>query len=320
LCTGISSRRAAASLALLVALLAPGSGRAQSFKLSSLRIPSDVPAGSWVAYQVDVVSKNRPPRKITQRIAVVSREGTGSEAGAWVELKTSEAGRTRIERGFFMRSEKKRGSLLDSLYADEGPPEPDSSGAQTKAPPLQRLRLARYQKLTPDGKLYEYPMDEEGAASLPEEEVSAMDMFEFAGRGRTDSLPPDTLRVGRRVVPCRVRRVQRQGSQGWEGDDSTYTNRALMTTTFWRNPWIPVTGTARKIIEVSSERVRVAGSATDSAATATEPATGTSPGSDFFYRATVALIDLGADAVPEITQSAEPAPRESTPRPRSLDR
>lgn len=319
MCTGISSRHVAASLALVVALLAPGSGRAQTFKLSTLRVPADAPPGSWVSYQVDLLSKNRPPRKILQRIAVVSREGTGSEAGVWVELKTTEAGRTRTERGFYMKPEARRGSLLDSLFADEsGPPEPDSLGGTPAAPP-QKLRLARYQKLTPDGKLYEYAMDEEGG-SLPEEDISAIDMFEFSGRGVADSLPPDTLRVGRKVVPCRVRRVARQGTQGWEGDDSTYTNRARMATTVWRNPWIPVTGIARKIVEVSSERVPVPGAATpDSAATRSEPS-GSVPASDFFYRATVSLVDLGNDAVPEITQAPEPAPRETAPHPRILDR
>jgi len=316
LCTGISRRHVAASLALVVALLAPGSGRAQTFKLSTLRVPADAAAGSWVSYQVDLVSRNPPPRKILQRIAVVSREGSGSEAGVWVELKTTEAGRTRTERGFFMKPEARRGSLLDSLFADEvGPTGPDSVGG-APAPPAQRLRLARYQKLTPEGKLYEYTMDEEGT-SLPEEDIAAIDMFEFKGRGVADSLPPDTLRVGRRVVPCRVRRVTRQGSQGWEGDDSTYTNRARMATTFWRNPWIPVTGIARKIVEVSSERVPVPGAGpTDSTATHPEP----SGSSDFFYRATVSLVDLGNDAVPEITQAAEPAPREAAPHSRILDR
>lgn len=319
MCTGIRSRHVAASLLLFVALLAPGSGRAQTFKLSTLRIPADATPGSWVAYQVDLVSKNRPPRNVQQRIAVVSREGTGSEAGAWVELKTSEAGRTRTERGFFMKPEARRGGLLDSLFADEaGPPEPDSLG--TPAAPLPKLRLARYQKLTPEGKLYEYPVDEEGT-SLPEEDISAIDMFEFAGRGVADSLPPDTLRVGRKVVPCRVRRVARQGSQGWEGDDSTYTNRARMVTTVWRNPWIPVTGIARKIVEVSSERVPVPGAAApDSVASNPGPSGSVPPASDFFYRATVGLVGLGNDAVPEITQAPEPAPRESAPHPRILDR
>ena len=321
--TGSSSRRAAAVPAvLLLVLLAPGSVRAQTFKLSNLRLPSDIAAGSWVSYQLDVVSKARPTRHITQRIAVVSREGAGAEAGAWVELKTTEGGRTRTERGYYMRPEGKK-DLLDSLYADEAPP--GQPAEQVDAAPVkpQKLRLARYQKLTPDGKLYEYAMEEESTSSLPEEDVSAMDMFEFGGRAALDTLPPDTLRVGRRVVPCRVRRALRTGSQQWEGEDSTYVNRAQMTQTFWRNAYVPVTGIAREVVEVSQVRVPVPGAAPGTAAVADTAAVAASPEvkstSEFFYRATIALIDLGKDAVPEITQAPEPAPKESIPRPRFQD-
>jgi len=314
LSTGSSSRRAAAvSAALLLVLLAPGSVRAQTFKLSNLRLPPDIAAGSWVSYQLDVVSKARPTRHITQRIAVVSREGAGAEAGAWVELKTMEGGRTRTERGYYMKPEGKK-DLLDSLYADDAPPDEPVDVAPVKP---EKLRLARYQKLTPDGKLYEYAMDEESTSSLPEEDVSAMDMFEFGGGAALDTLPPDTLRVGRRVVPCRVRRSRRTGSQQWEGEDSTYVNRAQMTQTFWRNAYIPVTGMAREVVEVSQIRVPVSGAAPDTAAVAASPEVKST--SEFFYRATIALTDLGKDAVPEITQAPEPAPKESMPRPRFQD-
>jgi len=222
LSTGSSSRRAAAvSAALLLVLLAPGSVRAQTFKLSNLRLPPDIAAGSWVSYQLDVVSKARPPA--TSRSALRwSPRRAGAEAGAWVELKTMEGGRTRTERGYYMKPEGKK-DLLDSLYADDAPPDEPVDVAPVKP---EKLRLARYQKLTPDGKLYEYAMDEESTSSLPEEDVSAMDMFEFGGGAALDTLPPDTLRVGRRVVPCRVRRSRRTGSQQWEGEDSTYVNRA----------------------------------------------------------------------------------------------
>src|SRR5204863_207927 len=60
-----------------------------------------VHSGSWISYQVNVVFKNRPPKRVMQRLAVVSREGIGDEAGAWIELKTVENGRVRVERGFF---------------------------------------------------------------------------------------------------------------------------------------------------------------------------------------------------------------------------
>ncbi|HXF58406.1 MAG TPA: hypothetical protein VN539_01110 [Candidatus Saccharimonadales bacterium] len=316
MCTGISSRRAAAAFAVLLPLLlAPVPGRAQVFKLSTLRIPPDVAAGSWVVYEIDLVAKNRPPRRITQRLAVVSREGTGSEAGAWLEMKTTEAGRTRTERGFYMKPESKR-DLLDSLYADDEAPAAEGAESPAETPKARppKLRLARYQKLTPDGKLYEYPMEEE-ASALPEEDVTAMDMFEFSGRAAMDTLPSDTLRVGRKVVPCRVRRVKQYGAQAWEGSDSTYVNRAQMIRTYWRNPYIPVTGFAREVAEISSTRLPAAGTPTDSTA-----ASATAPASEFFYRANLTLTDIGNNAVPEITQAPEPAPRESAPRPRFLDR
>src|SRR5690349_2640857 len=63
-------------------------------------------------------------------------------------------------------------------------------------------------------------------------------------------------------------------------------------------------------------RARPGARPTDSTATHPEP----SGSSDFFYRATVSLVDLGNDAVPEITQAAEPAPREAAPHSRILDR
>jgi len=322
LCTGTSSRASALALFLALAfLLPPGPCRAQSFKLSTLRLPADARPGSWVAYQVDVLSKTRPPRKITQRISVVSREGTGSESGAWVELKTTEAGRTRTERGFFMRPEGHR-DLLDSLFADETPA-PEAGGdvpSDTPAKPLQKLRLARYQKLTADGKLYEYPMDEEGTA-LPEEDVSPMDLFEVSGRALSDTLAPDTLRVGRRVIPCHVRWVRRNGAQEWEGDDSTYTNRPTVLQTYWKNPYIPVTGLARETVDVYAVRVPKPGLAPpDSAASTPAPPPAPTPASDYIYRISITLTDIGKDAVPEITQAPEPAPRESAPHPRILDR
>ena len=86
------------------------------------------------------------------------------------------------------------------------------------------MRLARYQRLTADGKLYEYSLDEEGAPAA-DEDVSAMDLFEFQGKLQADTLAPDTLRVGRTIVPCRVQRIRRFGVQDWEGDDSTYVNQ-----------------------------------------------------------------------------------------------
>jgi hypothetical protein len=342
LCTGIHSLRLTALLAATGILLSTGASSAQVLKLSSLRLPADVVAGSWVAYQVNVSSKNRPPRRFTQRLSVVSREGTGAEAGVWVELKTVESGKVRMERGYFMPPDAGKDFADSSLYDDmsgggEAPPSNASATPQaaSRSGPSNRLKLARYQRLTPDGKLYEYPVGEEGAP-MTDEDVSAMDMLEFTPKAFADTLAPDTLRAGRKVVPCRVRRVRRYGTQPWEGDDSTYVNRALMTRTSWRNQWIPVTGYGRLVVVVSAERVPIhAGAPADSAAHAPSVAspappdtshTGTpapqpresGPDQDYFYRADATLVDLGRDAVPEVTQAAEPAPQESVPKPRTL--
>lgn len=313
--TGINSRRpGAATVAAVLLLFTAGSSHAQTFKLSSLRLPPDVPTGTWVSYQITVVAKNRPPRRLTQRISVVSREGAGAEAGAWVELKTAEAGRTRTERGFFMHPEASR-ALLDTLL-DDIPALPEHASAGQRAP---RFTLARYQKLTPDGKLYEYPVDEE-SGRLPEEDVSAMDMFEFGGRVSIDTLPPDTLRAGRKVIPCQVRRVRRFGSQEWEGNDSSAVNRAVMVQTTWRNEWVPITSYARRVMELSSQQVRRGGAPADTAASALpdSAATAASAADSDFYRAEITLLDLGNDAVPEITQAPEPAPQGPAPRPRTI--
>jgi len=332
LCTGINRLRLPAVLAAAAWLLLPtGVSQAQILKLSSLRLPQDVAAGSWVAYQVNVSSKNRPPRSFTQRLSVVSREGTGAEAGVWVELKTIESGRARTERGYFMPKEAGRDFADSSLYDEEAgsDPTPSDTPAETaaNAPPassrpslglvnVKRLKLARYQRLTPEGKLYEYPVDEEGSP-LADEDVSAMDMMEFAGKAVRDTLPLDTLRAGRKVIPCRVRRIARSSAQDWDGDDSTYVNRAVMTRTYWRNAWVPVLGYARLLVEVSTMRVSTGAAAPPDSAG--RGAAGTAPPPASFYRADASLVDLGRDAVPEITQAAEPAPQESTPaRPRII--
>jgi hypothetical protein len=326
--TGISSRGAALVVAAAV-LLAFGTSQAQSLKLASLSLPADVRSGSWISYQVTVDAKNRPPRRFTQRLAVVSREGSGEESGVWVELKRVESGKTRLERGFFARPEHESPSddaPPDAVTPDAVPSHPAPSGA---AP---RLRLARYQRLTPEGKLLEYVVGDEGAP-LPDEDISAMDLLEFSGGASSDSLAPDTLRTGRKVIPCRVRRYRRYGKEDWQGDDTTSVNRVVMTRTVYSNPGIPVTGYARTIVEVSTERVSAAGApgapAPDAgAAGATAPADSAgvaatsrrmAPGGQgLIYRADVTLLDLGNDAVPEITQAPEPAPQDATPRERRV--
>lgn len=239
-----------------------------------------------------------------------------------------EAGKTRIERGFFARG--------------EGPDRGHSHSAETTA----HLVLRRYQMLTPDGRLIEYPVGEEGGP-MPDEDISAMDLLEFTGITKIDSLAPDTLRAGRKTFPCRVERVTRYGKDQWAAEDTTFVNRAIMTRTSWRNPAVPVTGYARTILEVATARVPVlspGAAAPAAAALDTTVAHSTAPdsarvhsaavdstasdstarvappahpeGQRFFYRAEVTLLDLGNDAVPEITQPPEPAPEEASPRPK----
>ena len=283
-----------------------------------------------MSYQVSVESRNRPPRRFTQKLSVVSREGSGEESGAWVELRTIESGKARFERGFFAPAGGGRGS-------DPAPGAP------------RPLTLARYQRLTPDGTLYEYPVGEEGAPML-DEDVSAMDLIEFTGGTTSDSLAPDTLRVGRTAVPCHVERVRRYGKQDWQGDDTTYVNRAVMTRISWSNAGIPVTGYARSVIEVSTERIPIrapapadsaggigngdgvgasgavggagamrGGAPPDSAAAAAPASQEPSHvRGQFFYRAEVTLLDLGNDAVPEVTQAAEPVSEDAMPRQRRI--
>ncbi|HEY2923630.1 MAG TPA: hypothetical protein VGJ98_01530 [Candidatus Eisenbacteria bacterium] len=314
MCTGTNRRYLSTVLAAAAILLTSGGSRAQSLKLISLSLPGDVPSGSWVSYQVNVESKNRPPHRFTQRLAVVSREGSGEESGAWVELSTFDRGRIRFERGFFVRQHG-RGNGHDS-----------TSGS---AP---GLTLARYQALTPDGTLYEYPVGEEGAP-IADADVSAMDLIEFAGASTSDSLPPDTLRIGGRIIPCQVSRIRKYGTQDWKGDDTTYVNRAVMTRTNWNNSGIPMTGYARSTIEVSTERVPIRSpSSGDSAGLGAQPDSAglgdaaqaaqetRQAGQGSFYRADVTLVDSGHDAIPEVTQPPEPTPAADAPRPRRVIR
>jgi hypothetical protein len=292
LCTGISKPlRTAVLSAAFVFLIATGSSRAQILKLRGLALPPDVQAGSWVAYQIKVDSKNRPSRQFQQRLAVVAREGAGNESGAWVELKSLEAGKTRIERGFFALADR------DTRIGMKG------TDGKTW------LRIARYQSLTPDGKLYEYPVGEEGAPTM-EEDISAMGLFEFAEGAKLDSLPADTLRVGRKVIPCEVARTRRFGNDKWAGDDTTFVNRAVMTRTYWRSRLIPATGYARSVLEVSTERIPVGAATVDTTAT-TAGVEATQSVKGLIYRADATLLDFGSDAIPEVTQPPEPAPEGS---------
>jgi hypothetical protein len=213
--------------ALLVAAAAAPPARAQALKLAALHIPSTVQVGPWVSYRVRSQTRSLPVREYTQRVAIVARESNGF----WVELKTEglSSGR-RIERGFFV------------------PP-----GGAAGAPYL----LERYQVLHSNGKLYEYPP--ERIQSLRSDgDVSTIELFEYDPEvlPTLESLGPDTLRLGRRVVPVEAERSLRTGANAWPvRGDTSFVNRPLLVQTFWRNSAVPITGLARSLFQVVTERV-----------------------------------------------------------------
>jgi len=307
-------------LAIYSGLVIPAS-EAQRRNLSTLRFPATDVVGPWVSYRIRTQSGSRPVREYSQRVAIVSREEYEGRLGFWVELKTTgSSGGTRIERGFFVEPESE---------ADTG---------------AEVYRLSRYQVLTPGGKLFEYPL---GAAFEPRAgaDVATFELFEFDPSVPPVETPlgPDTLRMGNRVVPTVAERTCRIGSDDWsDPDDSTHTNRLLLIQTYWRNSAVPITGVAKSLFQVTSLRyIRAPGdSATASvpggaawsppdsvvrataaaAAVAADSSTGSPPdraGAPRIISWTeLELLDLGSDAVPEVTQKSEPLPpEESAPAP-----
>ena len=307
--------RFALVLAVLSALLcAPGAADAQTLKLRSLKIyPSDV-VGPWVSYKVKTQS-GRVRREFTQRVAIVAREETDAGTAYWVELKTSDPTRgVRIERGLFAA----RGSAsLDSAGLDPG-----AAGASDSAAipgEVHALRLIRYQVLTPDKRLYEYPV-QSATAPRAAGEVSTFELFEFDPSlrpvRRFDG--PDTLRIGRRVVPAVVEQIFRAGSDDWaSADDSGTVSRLVLAQTYWRNAAVPITGFAKSLFRATTVRIPVPADTTGRPVFAPPPdstalsnaASAASIGLAPVLSSTELLLqDLGADAVAEVTQQPEPAP------------
>lgn len=217
-------------MALLAAVPAPAG--AQALKLGMLQISSESTVGPWVSYRVRSQTRALTIREYTQRVAIVGREAGSGGDGFWVELKTEglPSGR-RIERGFFA-------------------PAP-AQGA------TRHYALERYQVLHSNGKLYEYPP--ERIHSLRSDgDVSTIELFEYdpALPPSVEALGPDTMRVGRRVVPVEGERSLRAGVNAWSvrGDTSTV-NRPLLVQTVWRNPAVPITGLARSLFQVVTERI-----------------------------------------------------------------
>src|SRR5207244_5761569 len=116
----------------------------------------------------------------------------------------------RIERGFFTivdtrEDYKNRKEEMAELPPDSFP-----------APRPPSVRLVRYQVLTSGGKLYEYPVGG-GAEARAGSDVGTLELFEYDSSvpPMTESLGPDTLRIGCRVVPTVVGMTRRVVSVSW---------------------------------------------------------------------------------------------------------
>jgi hypothetical protein len=286
--------------------------------------------GPWVSYRVRTESRNAAPREYTQRVAIVGKDRYRGQDGFWVELKTegSPSGK-RIERGFFIivdvaaeikKSQAHEGELAELPADSLGIPAPPS------------VRLVRYQVLTSGGKLFEYPVS---SASEPRagSEVSTMELFEYDSStpAAVQHLGPDTLRIGRRVVPTQVERTIRSGSDDWVVHGAgAHLNRPFLTQTFWRNGAVPITGFAKSLFEVTVERSPVPdslaatqSSPADSSMSADRPDSAQGSAADsvgtgtprMLTKTELTLLDLGADAVPEVTQTPEVATPPDTDSP-----
>jgi hypothetical protein len=321
----------------LVALSRPA--RAQTLKLGSLRVYHSDVVGPWVSYRVRTQSGRTSVREFTQRVAIVSREKVGTSEGYWVELKTTDRTGVRIERGLFAPSRPAPVADDDSDIPELPEPGGDSTEAAPPDPETahgepQPLRLVRYQVLVPGGKLYEYPVS--SAYSLRAGGgISTYELFEFdpSVKPLRQFLGPDTLRMGRRVVPTLLEWTYRTGTDDWPMmEDSASAYRLVLTQTLWRNPAVPITGFARSLFRVSTKKVPAM---SDSAAATTrapfaaptfDPADSTrgattmQPGDGHLLSWTELILeDLGADAVAEVTQSPEPAPSAGPERPIPAD-
>lgn len=218
--------RAALCGAAFSAFLAPSPLEAQALKLATLTLPQAPVVGPWVSYRVRSQSRSLPVREYTQRVAIVARES----GGFWVELKTEgmPSGR-RIARGLFSPS-----ASGDGAY-----------------------RLERYQVLHSNGKLYEYP-PERIQSFRSDGDVTTIELFEYDPEipPAVESLGPDTLRVGQRVVPVEGERTLRAGANAWQvPKDTSHVNRPLLVQTVWKNAAVPITGLARSLFQVVTERI-----------------------------------------------------------------
>ena len=317
---------------VVVALLAalPSTSHSQALQLRTLQIPPTSVVGPWVTYRVRTQTRALTPREYTQRVAIVGKDRFEGRDGFWVELKTEglPSGK-RIERGLFVIPRESPDDEQRELQRAEAELRQDSI---PPAPP-PAARLVRYQVLTSGGKLYEYPVGA-GSEARAGSDISTMELFEYDSSKPPirESVGPDTLRMGRRVVPTVVERTHRAGSDYW-GDpaDSSRVICPILTQTFWQNAAVPITGFARSLFVVSLESIpapppdstagpgsKTAGkelrrappgwlgrSRADSSSSASAP---------IMTKTELELVDLGADAVPEVTQKPEQSsPPETAP-------
>ncbi len=311
-------------LAVILLGTDPSPALAQALKLDALQFPTTSIVGAWVSYRVRTQFRSLPPREYTQRVAIVAREQYQGRDGFWVELKTEglPSGK-RIERGFFVIVDPS--AVLEAGESEEPPPD------SLPKPERPIVRLVRYQVLTSGGKLFEYPISTSSEVRSGSE-VSTVELFEYDSNTPAvrDTLGPDTLRIGRRVVPTIVERIRMSGVDTWPvPGDKTRLNRPLLTQQYWRNPAVPITGFARSLFQVTMQRVSVAladsGAAGDDAAAADSGAVVPNDGASrpdsasatprVFTQTELTLLDLGADAVPEVTQVPEEGhlPAEGSP-------
>ena len=270
---GIRFLRAGA-IALFAFAVAAGSipsVSAQTLKLRSLRLPPHDLVGTWVSFHGRTQSGHSPVREFDQRVAVVSKEDLGKGRwGLWVELKTIDGrGMSRIERGLFAPAALRGTDLLPggdgtqiggASGTGDSPGSDDSANDDDAVPPAAArdedgFVLVRYQAMS-GAKLYEYPV---GASrhARSSGEVSSFELFEYdpSIRPIQSTVGPDTLRLGRRVVPALVERVRRYGTDRWpSNDDSTGIERLVLTQTFWRNGVVPITGFARSVFQAEMRR------------------------------------------------------------------
>ncbi|HET9951963.1 MAG TPA: hypothetical protein VFS09_09230 [Candidatus Eisenbacteria bacterium] len=329
-------------MALAAASALPSRASGQTLKLHALHLPAQDLVGTWVSFHGRSQSRGSPIREFDQRLAVVSKEDLGrGRWGLWVELKTTDTrGGSRVERGLFA-SPSLRGKVLlpgqDPSQLGLSTPDPESGDDPgddaAAADEGADLVLVRYQAMN-GNKLYEYPVGNARHARSGGE-VSSFELFEY-DPGVTPiraTIGPDTLRLGRRVVPAEVERVRRFGTDEWpSSDDSTGIQRLVLTQTFWRNNAVPLTGYARSIFRAEMRRIpwdMTADSLLSGVPRAARPdstllaaaeraaaqadsllrddpvAPGTEATPATLAWTELVLADLGADAKPEIDQQPE---------------